>query len=269
MEPAIPILMYHHVNDHRGDPLTVSPAAFEAQMRFLVRRGYRTLTLDELLAVVERKERISPRSVVLTFDDGYLDFWFHGYPLLERYGMKAILFLVTSWVKERGTPRGFPGRVPSHQEAKALIRAGRSGEAIVSWEEVESMVQKGLVEISSHTHTHARCQPTDGSIDEGHVKEELARSKALIEERLGSSCHALCWPWGLYDEEAVKVAKEVGYRALFTAERGVVTQGSDPFALRRIVVKKGALGWFVSRLLIYSHRWSAGWYLQLRKRPDG
>lgn len=269
MEPAIPILMYHHVSDHGGDPLTISPAAFEAQVRFLVRLGYRTLTLDELLAVLEGKERISPRSVVLTFDDGYVDFWFHGYPVLERYGVKAILFLVTSWVKEGGTPRALPCKVPSHQEAKALIRAGRSEEAIVSWEEVERMVQKGFVEVSSHTHTHPRWKPSEGSIDEGRLKEELARSKALIEERLGGSCHALCWPWGLYDEGAVKVAKEVGYRALFTTERGVVTHGSDPYALRRIVVKKGAIGWFASRLFIYSHRWSAGWYLQLRERPHG
>lgn len=126
------------------------------------------------------------------------------------------------------------------------------------------MVETGVVEVHSHTHTHPRCTLRNGDIEQGRLKTELALSMAVIEEELQRPCQALCWPWGLYDEGSVRVAREVGYRGLFTTERGVVTKGSDPWALTRIVVKRGDVGWLKSRLWMYGRRWSAAWSLKLR-----
>lgn len=92
---VVPVLMYHHVSPTPG-LITVSPAHFAAQMRWLKRQGYTTLKLDALAGFLAG-EPVPAKSVVVSFDDGYLDNWVYAHPVLEQYGLHAVLFLITRW----------------------------------------------------------------------------------------------------------------------------------------------------------------------------
>jgi hypothetical protein len=98
----VPILMYHHVKncddscDDIEKGLSVSPEDFDAQMKYLSDNGYETINLSDLFYKSDKKQ------VVLTFDDGYTDNIDEAMPILNKYGFKATLFIITEMV---GTDR--------------------------------------------------------------------------------------------------------------------------------------------------------------------
>src|SRR5699024_11972582 len=94
----IPVLMYPHVGPEGGS-LTVAVEHFEQQIRGLAKQGYHSLRADEIEAFF-KGEAVPEKSVVLTFDDGYLDNWVYAHPVLKKYGMTGIMFVITSLIGE-------------------------------------------------------------------------------------------------------------------------------------------------------------------------
>ncbi|KNE75621.1 Polysaccharide deacetylase [Candidatus Burkholderia crenata] len=145
---AVPVLMYHHVSPAAG-AVTVS------QMAMLARDGYTTLgaaALGEYLA----GKPVPERSVVLTFDDGYLDNWVHVHPVLARHGFTAVGFLVSAWVnsgpvRPNAANSASPLNLPGHSAAKAAIQAGDTDQAIMHWSEIDAMRQSETFEFHSQT----------------------------------------------------------------------------------------------------------------------
>lgn len=263
---AIPVFMYHHVNWHEGDLVTLSPSGFETHLRTLKDRGYQTLFLDELVSIL-RGEAVALRpSVALSFDDGHLDNWVFAFPLLKKYGMKATIFVITSWMgegKERDlcVPEGPPGGslppIFCHGEVKKKAAQGDRTVAL-NWNELRAMEASGWVDIQSHTHCHRdyfssgqegfKLSPESREL----LREDLVRSKELIETRLDKKCRYLSWPWGRYDGEAQTLAESLGFEASVTTEKGINLPGAGVTAIKRIVAKSGEEGWFSRRLSIYS-----------------
>lgn len=275
----IPVFMYHHINQHKDDIVTITPEAFEAQMRFLTEQGYRTVSADE---VVEFADPSSPLpsppyqrglggcgergAVAITFDDGYLDNYIYAFPILKKYNIKAIIFLIVDWVEkaskgmgQRAEGEGQELVAPSHSEGKELIANGHANKVMMNWDMVLEMQNSGLVDFYSHTTTHRKC----AELSEEELTKELNDSKRIIEERLNRPCPYLCWPKGSYNENSVKIAKEAGYKALWTTIRGVVKTGSDKFFIERIVVKDD-IGWFKNRVRIYTNNLFSKIYLAMR-----
>src|SRR5206468_1637418 len=98
----IPILLYHYISANPDAPadvvrtrLSVPPDAFAAQLAYLARAGYTTITLDDLVAILHDGAAPPPKPVVLTFDDGYADFYANAYPLLTQYGDKATIYVIS------------------------------------------------------------------------------------------------------------------------------------------------------------------------------
>jgi peptidoglycan/xylan/chitin deacetylase (PgdA/CDA1 family) len=256
----VPVLMYHHVNPHAGDLVTVTPRVFEGQMRHLRSRGYHSLPLDALMGYL-KGETVPPRSVVITFDDGWLDNYLHAFPVLQRYGIRAAIFLVTDRVNEASRGRREDGApVPTHRESKMLLRGGEAQQVALNWDHVREMAEGGLVEFHSHTKTHAKCD----TLSTRELEEALGESKEAIEERTGRPCRYLCWPHGRTSPSAVEAAKQVGYQAAFTTKAGVAAPGSDPFDIRRIVVKDD-VGWFERRMAVYTSATLSKLYLKVKK----
>ena len=95
----VPVLMYHHINHHKGDMVTITPEVFEDQMEYLYRAGYRTLKIAELIACINGGLTLTQKAVVVTFDDGWLDNYIYAFPTLKKYKINATVFLITDRVE--------------------------------------------------------------------------------------------------------------------------------------------------------------------------
>jgi peptidoglycan/xylan/chitin deacetylase (PgdA/CDA1 family) len=135
----VPVFVFH----------SVEPESFGRKLQHLADNGYVPLSADEYMDVLTGKRTPPERAVLLTFDDGRASIVSVGLPLLQRYGMKAVLFLV-------------PGRLRPDDQAPTI-----SGpqEDLVSWPEVEKLARSGLVDIESHSLTHARVHTAPRVVD--------------------------------------------------------------------------------------------------------
>jgi len=256
----IPVLMYHHVAPYPGDMVTVTPETFEGQMRHLAEGGYAALSLEQLLSAIRGEWKSPGKAVAITFDDGWLDNWSHAFPILRKYHLHAAIFVVTDWVDRASAGTGAGGGQAPHRESRRRAERGDVRGLILDWARIVEMQSSGLVEFHSHTVHHARCD----RITPETAAEELRESKRVLEERLGRPCPCLCWPFGIFSGEVVSIAREAGYRALFTTRHGVVGPGSDPFEIPRIVVKDD-VPWFARRMKVYTSRLLSRAYLAVKK----
>jgi hypothetical protein len=144
----VPVFVFH----------SLEPQGFERKLRYLADNGYVTLSADEYLHVLVRAGSAPERAVLLTFDDGRGSLWSVGYPLLKRYGMRGVVFLVPGRTPSRPGP--LPptwddvreGRAP----ADAVLGREAADGAFLSWEEVAALAGSGVFDFQSHTLTHAR-----------------------------------------------------------------------------------------------------------------
>ena len=261
---SIPVLMYHHVAPRPGDMVTVTPETFEGQMRHLAEAGYTTLSLDDLLSIVRGETEPPRRAVAITFDDGWLDNWVHAFPVLRKYRLRAAVFVVTDWVERASAPESVDGphvSFPPHREMCERAERGEARGVALDWERIGEMRNSGLVRFYSHTRSHVKCD----RVPEDVVAEELLSAKKTLEERLGSPCPYLCWPYGKFTPRATAIAREAGYEAVFTTRHDVVRRGVDPFDLPRIVVKD-SVPWFTRRMAVYTNPLLSRLYLTVKKK---
>ena len=199
----VPILGYHRVGSARPDHVpTLSADAFERQLAILVRFRYRVLSLEELVEHLDRGAGPPRRSVVITFDDGYEEIHTVAWPLLKRFGYPAIVFVS-------------PGEV------------GRAGFA--TWEQLAELARDRFT-VGSHTMHHSYIPLLSAE----QLQDELQRSKAVIEARIGRPAHCLSYPIGGFTPQAQALARAAGYRVACTTNRALPGAGLDRYALRRI-----------------------------------
>lgn len=170
------ILLYHRVGSATTE-IDLPVEAFERQLAHLAERQT-VLSLDASLM------NGSPGGVVVTFDDGYRDFYDYALPLLVQYRVPAVLYLTTGLVAGDGTVA-----VP---ERDAL-----------TWSQLDDAVATGLVTVGAHTHHHADLSQAT----ESTAREELQRSKELIEDRLGVACMHFAYPWAVGSPAADRVVR--------------------------------------------------------------
>lgn len=208
------MLMYHAVQPGAASPAwpwAVSLPRFCAQLDFLQAEGYKTLTMAELAASPQPPRG---RSVVITFDDGYVDNLAARDALLQR-GMRATWFIVSGSI---GTDPGWKG---DGRPAGRLLNAG----------ELREMNASGM-EIGSHTVSHVRL-PTLGDEE---LARELADSKAALEDCLGMAVTSFAYPYGAWDARCVTAVRDAGYAAACTTRTGWALRDGDPLTLRRLTV---------------------------------
>jgi peptidoglycan/xylan/chitin deacetylase (PgdA/CDA1 family) len=211
-EIAVPILMYHRINVAppgasaitRG--LTVHPADFARQMRWLKRHGYRTVTQRELFDALFRGRRLGPKPVLITFDDGWHDIFDRASPVLARLGMRATAYVIS-------------GRTTGHDHT------------FLTWRQLRMLEERGI-EIGSHTITH--CDLT--SLSDGQALRELVQSRRALERRLRHPVQWIAYPYGAYDARIERLTRRAGYVLAVTTEHGVVQSAGRPLALRRLRV---------------------------------
>lgn len=275
----VPVLMYHHVTP-AGGMIAATPAHFESQIARLARDGYTALSADRFAAHLAG-EPVPEKSVLITFDDGYLDNWVHAHPILQRYGMRAVMFIVTGWIGD-GPARPTAGQggappAPDHAACKAAIADGRADQVMARWTEIEAMRAAGTFEFHSHTQTHTRWDKvcgTDVAAKRERIAEELHRSRLVLGERLGEQSPHLCWPQGYFDDDYLDAGRQAGFRYFYTTDAlGQNTVGGDPEHIYRFAVRDQPGRWLARRLWLGGHpvwgpryhAWKA-WKRRLRGR---
>ncbi len=234
------VLVYHSVDDI-DSPISVSPAMFRAQMRYLARRGYRTWTASRFVEALTRRERLPHRVVVLTFDDGYLNNVTRALPILEEHGQCATVFMVTRndgdvprWgERDRARIREMIDEVYTGSSADKQSAMERTfatlTERIATWPELAPAPARGL-EVASHTRTH----PYMDEVDEARLTDELEGSRADLAARGFGDCRVLAWPYGAHDDRTVAAAARAGYAGTFAAEPSWAgRKHADPLRIAR------------------------------------
>ncbi len=240
----VPVLLYHHIAPHPGDTVTVTPEVFASQMQWLSDEGYGFLSAGELLGHVAGTSPAEGKSVAITFDDGWLDNYLHAYPVMQRLGIKATMFVITARA-DAASLAGcrFPAEVPCHETAKGFIRAGEAERVVLDWQTIRAMAAGGLMSFHSHTLSHRRSV----DLSEEELLFELAESKKTLQRELGRESDCLCWPYGSFNEQCMEIARRAGYQALFTTIDGLCPPASDLMRINRIEVAD-SLEWLRMRL---------------------
>jgi len=208
------MLMYHSVSPRRGTPYwpwSISLRRFCSHLDFLAAEGWATPTMAQL---VDSPQKWPRRSVVITFDDGYVDN-LSAWEELQKRGMKATWFIVT----------GSIGRAP------AWPSDGRPIGRLLDISELRAMWSTEM-EIGSHTVNHVRLT----QLDDNQLRSELVESKTVLEEALGAEISSFAYPYGAWDSRCTNAVRAAGYRAACTTRSGWALRDKDPLAVRRITV---------------------------------
>ncbi len=257
---CIPVVMYHHVSTADRE-LNVNPGIFEDQLRALSTRGWKTLSGEEFIFFIGNRKEKPRKCVLLTFDDGFADNYVYAYPILKKFHMKAMLFAAVDFVEDRDMKRDSFVSL-SHNDAWRLAFTERRSEVMCTWKELQEMDNAGVFDVQSHGMSHRTPEYMKGR-KYAELKKDLSGGKAALEERLLKKIFHFSWPQGHYDEEGIKIANEVGYKALYTTERGANTL-SDLDIIKRLPVKGRNGKWLLGKLPIYSSALLSKVYLKLR-----
>lgn len=218
----VPILMYHHLSEDVTNSEMVSPEQFEAQIRALSEAGYTGVSFDELQAYVLRGEPLPEKPVVITFDDGYRSNYTLAYPILQKYNMKAAIFVIgVSFGKD-------------HYKDTDYAITPHFGAA-----EAAEMAASGLVSIQSHTYdmhqwlpyetgsaVRENILPLPGEGEEAYVQaltEDFTRSRAQLESATGQPVDVLAYPAGQYSTLAQVTLQSLGVHVTLSTNPGVNT----------------------------------------------
>lgn len=209
----VPVLMYHEIADITVTPsrLAVAPDAFADQLAYLRDEGFNAITAGELSKILAGGPGELPeRPVVLTFDDGYGDFYSQGLPLLKQHGFTGTIFMTTGWIGKE-------------DEKKRML----------NWRELAEVEQAGI-EIGAHTCKH----PQLDQLPENLIREELYVSKSLLEDNLGLPVPGLAYPFGYSNAKVRRVTQELGYAYAYAVDNALSTSAANAFAIPRLTVKR-------------------------------
>ncbi|MBR0103651.1 MAG: polysaccharide deacetylase family protein, partial [Selenomonadaceae bacterium] len=193
------------VSDTDTNPTTLKVADFEAQLKYLTDNGYHVIAPDDLLDAWETGKPLPDKPIVLTFDDGHEDIYKNVFPLLQKYNMRATVFIVTDHIGMKD---------------------------YLSWDVVRALQAGGYMDFESHTMTYKNLTTLKGD----KLWNEIYGSKQAIEWALKKPAKFIAYPEGKYTLDAEDTSKEVGFRAGFIEDYGLATNDSNSYVLTRIPV---------------------------------
>jgi peptidoglycan/xylan/chitin deacetylase (PgdA/CDA1 family) len=213
----IRILNYHSVSDQRRDTWSIGVNHFADHMRYLRETNVNVIGLGEAIAQLQTGS-IQPRSVVITFDDGYLDFLWNALPILQTYDLPATLFIP---VNKIGQTSAWSKTTPD--------------EMLMNWDQLDQVQQAGVC-IGSHGMDHPRFPQVSDAV----LQNEIHASRAYLQQRYRLSAIDLAYPFGDHHEREIHAARQNGYRSA-AGFGGIWGNGadSDLFSLQRDPIKRG------------------------------
>lgn len=211
----IPILMYHSIDTHASPAFrdwVISPGLFEQHMAFLA-ANYTVLNVTQF---VQQRAALPPRPVVLSFDDGFADFYQYAMPILAKYGLTATIYLTT----------GFIG-----QTAKWLLREGAGERPMLTWAQVRELHASGI-ECGAHTVSHPHLDTLPLAV----ARDEIVQSKGVLEQQLGAKVESFSYPYGHHISATCILAAQAGFSSACAVKNALSSIQDDVYALARITV---------------------------------
>lgn len=182
----VPILFYHYVGNNPNpkdlgrDVLSINPDKFDEQMKYLRDNGYTSISLDTLFAALRKQAILPAKPVILTFDDGYIDFYYNAYNILRNYGLTATVFIPTGLVSQ-----------PSY----------------LTWSQIKEMHSSGLIHFGTHTVHHYNLP----SISSESALNELRESKKTLQDELGVPINFMAYPNGATSNSVIGLVQKARY----------------------------------------------------------
>ncbi len=214
---GMPVLMYHKLGPRprgvRLKGLYVAEKLFARQLAELRDAGFVTPPLDQALPVTKR----SAPTVLLTFDDGFVNALRYGLPLLDEFKFRAVQFLVADRI----------GGINEWDRPKGEVM-----EPLMDDAQIRDWLAAGH-EIGSHTCTH----PFLTQLSPAQAREEITASRKKLEDKFGRPVEHFCYPYGDCNEAVRDLIVAAGYKTAFTTEAGVNTPADSPFALKRYMAR--------------------------------
>jgi peptidoglycan/xylan/chitin deacetylase (PgdA/CDA1 family) len=185
----IPVITYHKISDIKEFGLTtVTQNNFEEHIQYLSQNGYTAICFSDIV-----NQKVLPdRPIIITFDDGYENVYHNALPVLNKYGYRAVIFVVTDYI----------GKYNNWEPASFQSKYRH-----LSQDQIRKLSDNGY-EIASHSERH-RYLPI---LDPADLLDEIANSKNFIEKIIGGPVLSFCYPYGRYNDKIVDVVKRAGYQ---------------------------------------------------------
>ena len=220
----VPILMYHYIrdnpdpNDILGYNLSVTPVEFDKQMHYLSDNQYNTITMLDLVNALKNTTPLPKKSIILTFDDGYTDFYTNAFPILKKYNLKAENYVISGFI--------------DHYR-------------YLSSSQIKEMYQSGLITIGSHSVDH----PDLRTLTNDTLHKEMIDSKNTLEKLLATTITDFCYPFGYYNESVKESVEEAGYIDATTTQESAIHTSNNHSLMPRVRMSGGmSLAQFIQRL---------------------
>lgn len=218
--PRIPILMYHSISSESGErfrQFAMSPERFAQHLAYLQSHSYTPITVSRYVELISGGGGDLPdRPVVLTFDDGFADFYTDALPELRRHDFVATLYVATDYVG--GT-------------SLWLGREGEAERSMLSWSQLREIAENGI-ECGAHTCSH----PQLDVLPDAAIMKEVVECKVLLEDRLGRRICTFAYPFGFQTERVRRMVRAAGYTSACAVAYAMSSPRDDRFALSRLIV---------------------------------
>ncbi|QQG44137.1 MAG: polysaccharide deacetylase family protein [Candidatus Roizmanbacteria bacterium] len=205
----LPIVMYHYVEyvKDKGDTirqsLNINPYLFEGQLKNLKENRYTSYFARDIPMILKGKIKAPAKSIILTFDDGYKDFYTDAFPLLKKYKIKSTIYIVNNFI-------------------------GRKD--FLNEDEIKELISSGLVEIGAHTTDHLYLK----GLSKTMIRQQILESKQRLEEDFNIKVKTFAYPYGAFNSDVIDAVKEASFSAAVTVVSGTFQVKDDIFSLNRV-----------------------------------
>lgn len=211
---SVPILTYHYIGnnpnpaDKARDNLAVVPDRFDEEMGILQKKGYTPISLDTMYSALKGNSSLPSKPIILTFDDGYIDFYTTAYPILKKYNFHATSFI----------PTGLMGQG-----------------YYMSWAQIKEIDSSGLISFQAHSVNH----PNLTALNSDQLKYQLSESKKRLEAELSKPVNFMAYPYGISNENTWNAAQGAGYVGALGTYAGSIESEGNLFDMPRLKVAGG------------------------------
>ncbi len=224
------VLMYHSLRTDYQYDHCIHQEVFLEHLRMLTSSGFNLIRLEDFMEFLDGTSGVPPNAVLITFDDGYEDFYRLAWPLLKEREIPATMFMITSTIgdKDGYNPKLDPAQMEAVSQLVSFQSHSHDGHRYVP-----------AVEGGEDAFLVTRIRPEEGLHESAEeyierVSGDLRTSRQVLDRLLSQRTRALAPPYGRSSRTLQELAVESGFDFLFTIRPGVAGADTDPLSIPRI-----------------------------------